>query len=76
MSDEPTEALAKPSPLKRREIIHALRVGAVPRRGLELFSVGLGLAGVPSSGTETSPPRSVGSKAARSATHALSILVA
>ncbi len=29
------------SPLKRREIIDALRVGAVPRRGLELFAVGL-----------------------------------
>jgi hypothetical protein len=31
----------KPSPLKRREIIDALRAGAVPRRGLELFAVGL-----------------------------------
>ncbi len=30
------------SPLKRREIIDALRMGAVPRRGLELFAVGLG----------------------------------
>ena len=29
------------SPLKRREIIAALRAGAVPRRGLELFAVGL-----------------------------------
>ncbi|MCZ7679720.1 MAG: BREX system ATP-binding protein BrxD [Sandaracinaceae bacterium] len=29
------------SPLKRREIIDALRMGAVPRRGLELFAVGL-----------------------------------
>lgn len=29
------------SPLKRREIIEALRIGAVPRRGLELFAVGL-----------------------------------
>lgn len=29
------------SPLKRREIIDALRTGAVPRRGLELFAVGL-----------------------------------
>lgn len=29
------------SPLKRREVIDALRVGAVPRRGLELFAVGL-----------------------------------
>lgn len=33
---------AKASPLKRREIIDALRIGAVPRRGLELFAVGLG----------------------------------
>ncbi|MGE0327305.1 MAG: BREX system ATP-binding protein BrxD [Polyangiaceae bacterium] len=30
------------SPLKRREIIDALRLGAVPRRGLEQFAVGLG----------------------------------
>ncbi|MDQ3341059.1 MAG: BREX system ATP-binding protein BrxD [Myxococcota bacterium] len=30
-----------PSPLKRREIIEALRVGAVPKRGLELFATGL-----------------------------------
>jgi hypothetical protein len=29
------------SPLKRREIVDALRLGAVPRRGLELFAVGL-----------------------------------
>lgn len=29
------------SPLKRREIIDALRIGAVPRRGLELFAAGL-----------------------------------
>jgi hypothetical protein len=29
------------SPLKRREIIEALRIGAVPRRGLEYFAVGL-----------------------------------
>lgn len=29
------------SPLKRREIIEALRIGAVPRRRLELFAVGL-----------------------------------
>ncbi|MDY0001272.1 MAG: BREX system ATP-binding protein BrxD [Polyangia bacterium] len=29
------------SPLRRREIIDALRVGAVPRRGLELFAQGL-----------------------------------
>ena len=33
--------MTEPSPLKRREIIDALRVGAVPRRGLELFAVGL-----------------------------------
>jgi hypothetical protein len=36
---EPTVLPA--SPLKRREIIEALRIGAVPRRGLELFAVGL-----------------------------------
>jgi hypothetical protein len=30
------------SPLKRREIVDALRSGAVPKRGLELFAVGLG----------------------------------
>ncbi|MBK8255143.1 MAG: BREX system ATP-binding protein BrxD [Polyangiaceae bacterium] len=30
-----------PSLLKRREIIDALRIGTVPRRGLELFAVGL-----------------------------------
>ncbi|MFO0756705.1 MAG: BREX system ATP-binding protein BrxD [Byssovorax sp.] len=30
-----------PSLLKRREIIGALRMGTVPRRGLELFAVGL-----------------------------------
>jgi hypothetical protein len=29
------------SPLKRREIVDALRIGAVPRRGLEHFAVGL-----------------------------------
>ena len=29
------------SPLKRTEIIEALRIGEVPRRGLELFAVGL-----------------------------------
>jgi len=29
------------SPLKRDEIMEALRIGAVPRRGLELFAVGL-----------------------------------
>jgi hypothetical protein len=29
------------SPLKRREIVDALRIGAVPRRGLELFAMGL-----------------------------------
>jgi hypothetical protein len=33
--------MSAPSPLKRREIIDALRIGAVPRRGLELFAVGL-----------------------------------
>jgi hypothetical protein len=33
---------AKPvSALKRREIVDALRLGAVPRRGLELFAIGL-----------------------------------
>jgi len=36
---EPTVLPA--SPLKRREVIEALRIGAVPRRGLELFAVGL-----------------------------------
>ena len=30
-----------PAPLKRREIIEALRIGAVPKRGLELFATGL-----------------------------------
>lgn len=34
-------ATPAPSPLKRREIIDALRIGAVPARGLELFAVGL-----------------------------------
>ena len=29
------------SPLKRKEIIDALRLGTVPKRGLELFAVGL-----------------------------------
>ncbi|MEI9939250.1 MAG: BREX system ATP-binding protein BrxD [Pseudomonadota bacterium] len=33
--------MSAPSPLKRREIIDALRIGAVPRRGLELFAAGL-----------------------------------
>ena len=33
--------MSGPSALKRREIIDALRIGAVPRRGLELFAVGL-----------------------------------
>lgn len=33
--------MSPPSPLKRREIIDALRIGTVPRRGLELFAVGL-----------------------------------
>jgi hypothetical protein len=32
---------AQASPLKRREIVEALRIGAVPKRGLELFAVGL-----------------------------------
>ncbi len=37
-----TDAPAKvPAPLKRREIIEALRIGAVPKRGLELFATGL-----------------------------------
>lgn len=30
-----------PSPLKRRGIVDALRIGTVPHRGLELFAVGL-----------------------------------
>lgn len=33
--------MANPSELKRREIIDALRRGTVPRRGLEVFAVGL-----------------------------------
>ena len=33
-------AFVSPSPLERREIIDALRIGAVPARGLELFAVG------------------------------------
>lgn len=33
--------MSEASPLKRREIIDALRIGAVPRRGLEHFAVGL-----------------------------------
>lgn len=33
--------MTPPSLLKRREIIDALRIGTVPRRGLELFAVGL-----------------------------------
>jgi hypothetical protein len=33
--------MSAPSLLKRREIIDALRIGTVPRRGLELFAVGL-----------------------------------
>jgi hypothetical protein len=36
-----TDEAVEPSPLKRREIVDALRIGAVPRRGLELFAVGL-----------------------------------
>jgi hypothetical protein len=39
VSDPPSSPQA--SPLKRREIVEALRIGAVPRRGLELFAVGL-----------------------------------
>ncbi|MEZ4400068.1 MAG: BREX system ATP-binding protein BrxD [Kofleriaceae bacterium] len=34
-------APAAASPLKRREIVEALRLGAVPRRGLEVLAVGL-----------------------------------
>jgi hypothetical protein len=33
--------MSVPSPLKRREIIDALRLGTVPQRGLELFAVGV-----------------------------------
>jgi hypothetical protein len=33
--------MSEPTLLRRREIIEALRMGAVPRRGLELFAVGL-----------------------------------
>lgn len=33
--------MSKPSPLKRKQIIEALRMGAVPQRGLELFAVGI-----------------------------------
>ena len=33
--------MSQASPLKRAEIIDALRDGAVPRHGLELFAVGL-----------------------------------
>ena len=33
--------MTEASPLKRREIVDALRIGAVPKRGLELFAVGL-----------------------------------
>lgn len=40
MAQQETTA-AQVSPLKRREIVEALRIGAVPRRGLELFAVGL-----------------------------------
>lgn len=39
-TDRPAPATTA-SPLKRREIIEALRIGAVPRRGLELFATGL-----------------------------------
>jgi len=34
--------MTPPTLLRRREIIDALRLGAVPRRGLDLFAVGLG----------------------------------
>lgn len=33
--------MSRPSPLKRKQIIEALRMGAVPQRGLELFAVGI-----------------------------------
>lgn len=33
--------MSAPSALKSREIVDALRIGAVPRRGLELFAVGM-----------------------------------
>ncbi len=33
--------MTDPSPLKRKEIIEALRKGTVPKRGLEVFAVGL-----------------------------------
>jgi hypothetical protein len=33
--------MSVPSPLKRRQIIDALRIGNVPSRGLELFAVGV-----------------------------------
>jgi len=36
-----TETAAKPSLMLRREVMDALRRGTVPRRGLELFGVGL-----------------------------------
>lgn len=36
-----TDEISDASPLKRREIVDALRIGAVPRRGLEHFAVGL-----------------------------------
>ena len=39
MTDLPSPSTA--SPLKRREIIEALRIGSVPTRGLELFATGL-----------------------------------
>lgn len=41
MTNEPTSLAKVPAPLKRREIIEALRIGAVPKRGLELFATGL-----------------------------------
>ncbi len=41
MSTDATTPAKVPAPLKRREIIEALRIGAVPKRGLELFATGL-----------------------------------
>lgn len=41
MADDSSTKTSAASPLKRREIVETLRIGAVPRRGLELFAVGL-----------------------------------
>jgi hypothetical protein len=41
MTTEAPPSQKVPAPLKRREIIEALRIGAVPKRGLELFATGL-----------------------------------